>query len=237
MNPISELLDKFFPGICRHLPQKSYSQCGEDLIVDFILTQYFGKKVPSYLDIGAHHPIHISNTYRFYRKGGRGVCVEPDPALFKEFRRWRGRDTCLNVGIGASEEGVAEFYVMSSKSLNTFSKTEAERYRGYGVQKIEKVVQLPLLPVNKVFEDYFPETPDFVSLDVEGMDLEILSALDFVRFRPTVFCVETLTYTEDRSEKKCNDIISFMEGKGYFPYADTYVNTIFVDREKWQNCR
>lgn len=217
-------------------PRKSYSQCGEDIIVDFIL-HHLSSKALTYLDIGAHHPMHISNTYLFYCKGGHGVCIEPDPVLFKEFRRWRGRDTCLNVGIGASDEMSADFYVMSTKSLSTFSRNEAERYTEYGKQKIEKIIKIPLVSVNNILNDYFPLAPDFVSLDVEGMDLEILSAFDFTRFRPKVFCVETLSYTEDRTEEKCRDTIAFMEDNGYFLYADTYINTIFVDREFWQNCR
>lgn len=236
MNCIRKALELFSPGKSRYRPKNSYSQCGEDLLVDFIL-EHFRKTAPSYLDIGAHHPVYISNTYLFYRKGGRGVCIEPDPVLFKEFGRWRNRDICLNVGVGASEEVSADFYVMSSKSLNTFSKAEAERYTGYGTQKIEEIVTIPMVPINWVLEEYFPVPPDFVSLDVEGMDLEILSAFDFSRFRPKVFCVETLTYTEDRTEKKCTDTILFMEEKGYFPYADTYVNTIFVDQKEWLNCR
>ncbi|MFM6249337.1 MAG: hypothetical protein ACKPEQ_09345, partial [Dolichospermum sp.] len=56
----------------------SYSQCGEDLIINFIFNN-LGIINPSYLDIGAHHPTYLSNTYSFYRKGCQGVCVEPDP--------------------------------------------------------------------------------------------------------------------------------------------------------------
>jgi len=236
MKFVPEFLNKAIYKVGLRRPKKSYSQCGEDIIVDFIL-RHFGNNIPTYLDIGAHHPMHISNTYLFYSRGGHGVCIEPDPELFKEFRRWRGRDICLNVGLGPSDQASAEFFVMRTKSLNTFSKTEAERYAGYGKQKIEDVFDVPLLSVNKIIADYFPLVPDFVSLDVEGMDLEILSAFDFSRYRPIVFCVETLTYTEDHTEMKCWDTIAFMKEQGYFPYADTYINTIFVDHEMWKNCR
>jgi hypothetical protein len=52
----------------------SYAQCGEDLIVDFVFS---GLKPPSisYLDIGAHHPTHLSNTYLFYRRGFAGFVL------------------------------------------------------------------------------------------------------------------------------------------------------------------
>src|SRR2546430_2805880 len=60
--------------------QRSYSQCGEDLLVNFIFGAIRQSAV-SYLDVGAHHPTFLSNTYLFYKAGGSGVCVEPDPRL------------------------------------------------------------------------------------------------------------------------------------------------------------
>lgn len=74
-----------------------------------------------------------------------------------------------------------------------------------------------------------------MSLDTEGYVFKILKSLDFKNFRPEVFCVETLTYTENKTEKKETEIIDFMIEKGYFVYADTYINTIFVDKNKWIN--
>src|SRR5436305_366883 len=177
----------------------SYSQCGEDLILEHILSEYLHITQPSYLDLGAHHPTYLSNTYRFYQKGGRGVCVEPDPVLFAPLQTARPRDVCLNVGVGASEAGEAEFYVMSCRTLNTFSRQEAERYQSYGTHRIQEIVKVPLLSVNTILEKYFGSRPDFVSLDVEGLDLEILESFDFLKFRPHAFCVETLTYTEDNT--------------------------------------
>lgn len=212
--------------------KSSYSQCGEDLIIEFVF-QALNIARPSYLDIGAHHPVYLSNTYLFYRKGSSGVCIEPDPSLCRKIRRKRGRDTCLNIGTGVSAQSEAEFYLMTTRTLNTFCREEAERYQSYGSQKIEQVVRIPLLPINDVIMDNFPSCPDFVSLDVEGLDLEILKTFDFDRYRPQVFCIETLTYTEDKTEKKLVEIIDFMTGKGYLNYADTYINTIFVDRRTW----
>lgn len=212
----------------------SYSQCGEDLILEHILCKYLYVERPTYLDLGAHHPTYLSNTYRFYRKGGRGVCVEPDPILFSPLREARPGDVCLNVGVGASDAGAADFYVMSSRTLNTFSRHEAERYQSYGTHRIEEVVKVPLMSVNTILEKHFALCPDFVSLDVEGLDFEILKSFDFSKFRPPALCVETLTYTEDNTEEKKGDILNLMTSRGYFVYADTYINTIFVEEEAWR---
>ncbi len=210
----------------------SYAQCGEDLILRFIF-DVLGIVKPTYLDIGAHHPTRLSNTYLFYQMGSRGVCVEPDPTLFSIIKKRRYRDICLNVGVGVIQEDKADFYVMSEKTLNTFSKEEAERYQSYGNKKIEKVIQIPLMPVNDIIKKNFPICPDLVSLDVEGLDLAILKAFDFSLHRPPVFCIETLTYTEDKSERKITEINDLMSQNNYFPYADTYINTIFVENTAW----
>ncbi len=211
----------------------SYSQCGEDLIVKFIFRE-LGKNIISYLDIGAHHPTYINNTALFYKTGSTGVSIEPDPFLFKRIHDERSNDINLNIGIGGGQASTeADFYILSEKTLNTFSKEEAERCVSYGNKKIEKIVKLPLLPINEIMKKYFNPAPDFISLDVEGYDIVILKSFDFEKFRPKVWCIETLTYTEDKTEQKIQETVDFMISQGYFIYADTYINTIFVDKETW----
>jgi FkbM family methyltransferase len=219
----------------REFQKISYSQCGEDLIIDFIFYQLQIEK-PTYLDIGAHHPYYLSNTAYFYNKGCMGVSVEPDPQLFEVIKKERPNENCLNIGVGKSSGGTASFYIMSASTLNTFSKAEADRYASYGDKSIKEVIQLPLLSVNDIIVQHFNNNaPNFVSLDVEGMDLEIIQSFDFLKYKPNVFCIETLTYTEDKTEQKLTDIINYVESKGYFLYADTFINSIFVEKETWKN--
>ena len=61
----------------------SYSQLGEDLIIEFVFNGIGINKI-NYLDIGAHHPIEINNTYLFYLKGSYGVLIEPDPYFVED---------------------------------------------------------------------------------------------------------------------------------------------------------
>jgi FkbM family methyltransferase len=224
------ILKKLFFG--KHA-RISYSQCGEDLIMSGI----FGAlkiKTPSYIDIGAHDASYLSNTYLYYLNGSSGLCIEPNPHLLQKFKRKRKRDICLNVGVGITSANEAPFYVMTSSTLSSFSKKEAERLVGSGHEKIKKVINLPLISFNEAVETYLKKKPNLVSLDVEGLDLEILKSIDFSLCRPEVFCVETLTYMEDGSGEKITPIIEFMLDNGYFVYADTWVNTIFVDRAAWK---
>jgi FkbM family methyltransferase len=210
----------------------SYAQCGEDLILQYLF-MVLGIDRIIYLDVGAHHPSYLSNTYLFYQNGGRGVCVEPDPSLYKEFSRKRPHDTHLNCGVGITA-GEADFFIMSTSTLNTFSKEEAERYQSWGHQRILKTIKMELKTINGIISQYLEEVPNLVSLDVEGLDFAIMQNFDFSKYRPEVFCLETLTYTEDKSERKLTAIIELMHENGYLTYADTYINTIFVDGAAWE---
>ncbi len=210
----------------------SYAQSGEDIIVSFIL-KTLKIKHPTYIDIGAHHPFYLSNTAIFYKKGFSGVCIEPDPVLFKEIKKSRKRDICLNIGIGINDLDKADFFLMSTPSLNTFSKEEALNYDKNSKHKLKKVIKLPLKTINWVFEHHTNGRPDFVSIDVEGLDFDIIKSLDFERYRPTVLCIETLRFIRVGVAEKEQAIIDFVIKQGYMVYADTYINTIFVDKTTW----
>lgn len=220
---------------------KSWSQCGEDIITDFILRNS-GVFKPTYLDIGANHPHKINNTSFFYRKGCSGVLIEPDPAFVKCLKSERPRDNVLNCGVGVSnDDNGLDFYVMSNPTLNTFSKENALASEAEGTHKIKKTLKIPVKDINFILESWFPPKgeatggPDIFSMDIEGPELEILKRMDFKRFRPFVMIIETITYSEKKEEKKVDSIIDYVKSKDYMVYADTYINTIFVAREKWKN--
>lgn len=211
----------------------SYAQCGEDLILEQLFMALGISKV-TYLDVGAHHPTYLSNTFLLYEKGGCGVCVEPDPALYAAFKKKRPRDTHLNCGVGIVA-GEADFFVMSTATLNTFSREDAQRYQSYGQHRCTKTIQVRLESINEIIRKHFDAPPNLLSLDIEGLDYTILQTFKFDECRPQVFCLETLSYTEDKSEQKLMEISELMHANGYMTYADTFINTIFVDISAWKN--
>ena len=232
------MIDKIFGALASSLKYRlakhSYSQCGEDVIIDFILCAL---RIPDrrYLDIGAHHPTDLSNTFLFYQRGFNGVLLEADPQLCETIRAKRPRDKCINAGVGPVDLKSAPFYVMSTRTLNTFSETEAKRYESMGTQRIERVLDVPIVSLNNVIYRHLDGVaPTFLSIDVEGLDYELLQSLDLRKFRPPVVCVETLTYSESRQERKDARIARLLIENGYFLYADTYINTIFVEEERWR---
>jgi FkbM family methyltransferase len=216
--------------------RKSWSQCGEDLILRYLFDLLHIAR-PSYIDIGAHHPWYYNNTYLFYRQGARGVNVEPDPSLHAGLRRARPRDVNLNIGIGPREDEL-EFYIMSSRTLNTFSAGEARKYVEHHGMRIVDTQRIKVQTFAQAVDAHLGHTPDLVSLDVEGLDLEVLRSIDFSRYRPHAFCVETISYSQgDGSGVKSPEIHALMLASGYRLYADTHINSIYVAESSWRALR
>lgn len=209
----------------------SYSQCGEDLLVAFVLDLIHGSRPKRYLDVGANHPFKLSNTALLYSHGGRGILVEPDPYFARLLRKKRPGDTVLECGVHFSGEAKADFFVMDSPTLNTFSHAEMERYVAMG-HRLNKTLPVELKNINVILE--MAGVLDFMNLDIEGLDRTILEMVDWDKYRPTCVCVETLTYETQQEPRKLDDIIELMRAQDYILYADTFINSIFVDRRQWQ---
>lgn len=210
--------------------QLTYSQFGEDLILEHIFNMLGIRKI-SYLDIGSNDPKKCNNTYKFYEHGSKGVCVEPNPALCELIKKVRPKDTCLAIGVGTGEEQLQPFYVMHPHTLSTFSKEDAEALAMTDGYSIQSVIQTPVRNINAIIRENFASGPDLVSIDVEGLNEEIALSFDFSIYRPKVFCMETVTYSPSNQGKKLEKIIDFFKGHNYSLYADTHVNSIFVDAQ------
>ncbi len=211
----------------------SYSQTGEDLIIDFIFN-HIGIANPTYIDIGAHHPYYLSNTAHFYEKGCRGINIEPDPELFKLFIAYRKEDINLNIGIGA-EKSNADFYIISSPTLNTFSKQEAENYIKEGDYRITDTINIPVNCLKNIIDEYNDgKFPHLLNVDAEGIDELIIKSIDYTSSYPLVICIETISFSTTGNGVKNASISNFLLSNGYMLCADTYINTIFVREDVWK---
>lgn len=208
--------------------KKSFSQNGEDIIIQNIL-QWLNIDHPVFMDVGTYHPSIINNTYLLYLRGCQGLCIEPNPTLFAEIKKIRKRDICLNVGV-SNTIGKAIFYVMSNGTLSTMDKEQALHFQRSGESSIEKEIEIEILTVESIIQQYLNnKVPHFITMDIEGLDLQVLETIDFNKYRPQVLCLET----KDAYHNKNNKMIEFMKERDYFVCADTYINSIFVDQSAW----
>lgn len=213
--------------------EKTYSQHGEDRII-YNALQHMGffrdGKTPSYIDVGAHHPYHISNTALFYELGCRGVNIEADPELIEAFYEERPDDVNLCFGVG-SEPGTLPFYINEVSGLNTFRK-ENVAYNEWLYEKdtgkqekfnVQKVLEIPVRTLQSVIDEYCGGIwPDYMSIDIEGMEYDSLRVCDLTN-GPAILAVE-VNFDGDL-------FIEMMREKGYFPYLWYRENILFVKDE------
>jgi FkbM family methyltransferase len=218
---------------CLRLPFSSFSQHGEDMIILNALKHmgYFKDQLlPSYIDIGAHHPYNISNTALFYQMGCRGINIEANPALIKEFEKERPEDTNLCLGVGA-ENGTFPFYISDVSGLNTFKKdnlsfNESLYKTDTGIEKeyaVRETIDLPVRKLQDIIDEYCGgKWPDLMSIDIEGLEYETLKVCDLSQ-GPALIAVE-VNFDGDL-------FIEMFREKGYFPYLWYRENILFVKNE------
>lgn len=224
------MIKRFLKKVLYIYKSTSYSQAGEDMVVRYLFREMGKRDKISYLDLGTNTPDYGNNTYWFYKRNGKGVCVEADPTLIRRIRQVRPKDKIIHAGVAVSTEREADFYVFDVPSISTFNKEEAELRSSSGQNKIIKVAKVPLISINDLIKRNFETFPDFISIDIEGLDLEVLKSLDFERFPIPVLCAETCTYSENHIRPKDLSIAEFLLSKGYEVYADTYINTVFINK-------
>ena len=170
------------------LPPLSYAQRFED----FHLWRCFGGQTDGfYIDIGAGHPVYDNVSFAFYLAGWRGVCVEPNPALAALNRAVRRRDH-LYEGLAGAAAGEAKLYLQ--REFHGLSTTVAEHAQTAAkeVGRQAEVVTLPVTTLAALCEQHAPPTYDFLKVDVEGAEADVLRGADFSKARPKIIMVEAI---------------------------------------------
>lgn len=208
------------------LGRPSYSSCWEDVLVYHLLLP---KGPITYLDIGAYHPKRINNTYYFYRMGGRGVNVEPNPKMWRLLQKVRPRDVNLNVAVVPdTRQKVAILYVPSGDPGGA-TLDEGIYSTNKKVYQVKVGAKTPG-DILDTFRKNIGGIPDFVSIDVEAQECSILGSWPFSNFRPKVFCIEVTQDGNYRGEYS-EQVDILMRGVNYWKVAIADLNSIYIDLE------
>lgn len=230
MHWINELLDRFGVRVYRRKTYShssfSYSQEGEDLILRRI---FDGKQRGFYVDVGAHHPQRYSNTYYFYLRGWRGINIDAMPGSMSLFNALRPQDINVEAAI-AKERKELVYYMFDEPALNTFDE-ELARDRDKTAYSIigRKVILTKTLA--DVLDEYLPPKQgiEFLSVDVEGFDMEVLESNNWDRYRPACILVECTSHDLEENEK--NEVYSYLKKKDYLLLAKTANTFILISHE------
>jgi len=198
----------------------SYAQNREDVILSAFFLE---KEKGFYVDIGANEPVNDSVTKYFYDRGWRGINIEPNPRIFKKLLEQRPRDLNLNIGV-SDKEATLSFREYKGHGLSTFSDyTKKEllskdnhltaKFTDYDV-KVEKL--------EKIFDESSPPKIDFMKIDVEGYEYEVITGNNWDNYRPKVICIEANHIHRDWP--------TFLVSKKYMKIFNDGLNDYYVDQ-------
>jgi len=198
----------------------SYAQSNEDLV----LKRYFNRKIWAkqtgfFVDIGAYHPVKYSNTYLFYQYGWRGINIDANPGNMDLFREIRPNDINLECAISSTGMKLDYYMAENYENLNTFSKEFLERNSHY--TKITKTIKLQTVTLSSVLDQHLPSSQsiDFLSIDVEGFEIEVLKSNKWDKYRPSVVLIEMPGISFEDIMK--HDITQFLMNVNYYPFDRT----------------
>lgn len=212
------------PRLFRHC----FSQEGEDMI----LASFFeGKKNGFYVEVGAYHPKRYSNTYHFYIRGWRGISIDATPGSMKAFRRTRPEDINIEAAVSDQDQRL-DFHLFNEPALNTFDVKLAAERDGCRSYRLLRKVPVRTTPLKALLDQHLPSGKqiDFMSIDVEGLDLAALRSNDWEKYRPTVILVE------DAAAKTWeligqSSITHYLRGWDYEPFASTFRTVLYRQPE------
>ena len=203
---------------------RQFLERGEDLMCAFIAKVLYGNVASvRYLEIGCNHPVTINNTALLYRYGARGVLVDPLTEMKYLTHLYRPNDKFIETAVLGKEPvgGKVMFYrCKESSGVSSLSEKWVKSFKGE--RTIEKI-EVPAVSIEKLLEQV-GFMPQFVLIDAEGEDLNIVNGIDYNKHRPDVIMAELGTA----------EIDEVMAERGYVNIFANRVNQLFVEKAKYE---
>ena len=184
--------------------------------IDMMAEDYFKNKNEGFfIDIGCHQPLLNNNTYILYKKGWRGINIDLDFRAIDMFNFFRKGDTNIQAAISNSIGKKNLYFFHNRSAINTLSKTSANKAR--------EVREIETFTLNNIIENtHFKDKEiDFLSIDVEGTEIDVLHGLDFKKYKPKLIVLEFIDFNiSEYYNLKIDSILNssinkFMEDKNY----------------------
>lgn len=212
---------KNIPVVLRKNYKISYAQSGEDLILSTILNSV---KKGFYIDVGANNPFKQSNSCLFYKKQWRGINIDALPGSMKIFNKHRKRDINLEIAIANNNKELI-YYHFENTFYNTFDESMLDQINKQ--TKLKSTTKIIPKKLSEILDCYKINEIDFLSVDVEGLDLEVLQSNNWRKYRPKVIVVEMLE--SEPNMIKSNPIAKFLLQEKYYYYCKTPTNSFFLE--------
>ena len=212
--------------------EDSYSLEGDDRICLSILRKEVERnnhKRPFFIDIGCNHPKMLSNTFLFYSMGFSGICIDPLPKFKNLFDEIRPRDVFIEAAISSSES-THKLIEFNDDGASSIHSDTIDRYTKKFKQHAQHTVRSrrlrDVLREIGVLDYSIP----FVDIDVEGLDLEVLTQIGELPFKPLLICIESKLVNLANAFPR-NEVDLVAEDLGYSLIAKTLLNSFYILRD------
>lgn len=178
-----------------------------------------------YVDVGCNHPVKMSNTFRFYLRGWRGIAIDGNSEFAKLFSRYRPRDYFI-AALVSDEEKLMQFKIYEGRAL---SSVQDNRFLDNDeLYKLERIDTIKTKTINQILKKASaPERFDILSIDVEGHDFKALRSIDLKKYKPDVILIEANGQDLDVGKIGDSEIAKYLSAYSYSPIAVHAANIFF----------
>jgi FkbM family methyltransferase len=211
-----------------------YSYGGIDSVVNDI---FKNQKNGFYVDVGAQHPIKNNNTYLLHKKGWEGINIDLDQKNINLFNVSRKKDCNICAAISSLEKDANLYYYHEGSPINTLSREVADRQKA--IIKETRAIRTKTLTSILENSKFKNKEIDFLSIDVEGVELEVLQGLNLNIYKPKIIVVELLDLDSKKLEIKnlnINNVINseiykYIEKNNYTMINWLHSDIVFVNNK------
>jgi len=197
------------------LTRKNYAHTEEDL---FILKK-FKNKIGFYVDVGCHHPTRLNNCHLLYKNGWNGINIDISQFSIKLFNLVRKKDININIAVSLKQKKVKFYYdKLISFYISLNKRKDLDRFREIDSDTLTNIIDKTKYKNRKI---------DFLSIDTEGKDFEVLRSLNFNKYDPKYICIEIYSDKISSFNIKKNKIYKYLIKKNYKLLLNKRENYIF----------
>ena len=179
-------------------PRLAYSHWGVDLIITKLLNS---KNKGIYIDVGCHHPFLNNHSYLLYKSGWEGINIDIDYNSIDMFNFFRKSDVNIQTAVTDHKGEVDLFFYHNRAAKNTISKefgSDAKEQKKINSDTLNNIIENSKFKNSKI---------DFVSIDVEGNEMNVLNGFNLNKYKPKLILLEfILPNKKEFYEKDINEI-------------------------------